>query len=294
MIRKDIQPIKVKEVTSDYVGNGDFLIKKVSGLSSCDKTGMAFYKGQDISFVQSSEVGVLIVNELLRESIEEIDFICEAIIFSKNPMLFFTTFVNERFDNNFTDTEFENKHNLELSSNAYIESEVVIGEHTKVFPNATILNGTTIGKNCTIQSNTVIAGIGMSYVQDDSNSFTRLTHLGDVIIEDNVDIGCNTTVLKGILESTIIKKGAKIGNQVNIGHNSVIGENTYISAGAVVGGATIVGKNCWIAPGVTIRDNIKIGDNCTLGLGCVVVKDTEPNSVYIGNPASLYKRKEIE
>jgi UDP-3-O-[3-hydroxymyristoyl] glucosamine N-acyltransferase len=130
----------------------------------------------------------------------------------------------------------------------------------------------------------------MSYIKGKNGDYTRLTHLGNVEIGDNVEIGCNTTVLRGILEATVIKSGAKIGNQVNIGHSSIIGENCYISAGAVVGGATIVGDNCWIAPGVSIRDNIKIGDNCTIGVGSTVVKDTEPNSVYYGSPAKLVNK----
>ena len=290
MIKKNILPVTVAEIATDYIGDGNFDVSRVSSLSSCDESCIAFYKGDDISFIKQANCGALIVRNKLKKDLKNEVFKSHAIIFCEYPMAFFTDFVNLRFNNNFTDDKIKKTENL-ISKFAYVESKVIIGSNCQVYPHATVYAGTMIGDNCSIQSNSVIGGIGMSYIQDDKGKHTRLTHLGNVIIEDNVDIGCNTTVLRGILESTIIKQGAKIGNQVNVGHNSIIGDNTYISAGAVVGGATQVGKNCWIAPGVSIRDNIKIGNNCTIGVGSVVVKDTEPNSVYIGNPAKLFKNK---
>ena len=289
-IRRDITPIKVKAITENYIGDGDFEITQVSSLVNSNEKCLTFFKGTEIKKVQEINCGALIVSDGLRDSLEGKDFKSSAIIFATNPMGLFAKFVNERFSNVFSD-EINSNLKENISKFAYIESGAEVDESCTIYPYASIYQNCTIGKNCVVQSSTVVGGVGMSYVQDKNGAYTRLTHLGNVIIEDNVEIGCNTTVLLGILESTIIKKGAKIGNHVNIGHNSVIGENTYISAGVVVGGATIVGKNCWIAPGVSIRDNIKIGDNCTIGVGSVVVKDTEPDSIYIGNPARLYKKK---
>lgn len=283
-------PVKVKDFSIDFCGNGDFEITQVSSLVNSNENCLTFYKGSDLNKALEIQCGALIVDEKLKADIKEAEhFNSHAILFAANPMVFFVKFINERFSNNFLDRIISDPKQT-ISKFAYVESGAKVDEGCTIYPYASVYKNCILGKNCVVQSSTVIGGIGMSYVQDENGVYSRLTHLGNVIIEDNVEIGCNTTVLLGILESTIIKRGAKIGNQVNIGHNSLIGENTYISAGAVVGGATVVGKNCWIAPGVSIRDNIKIGDNCTIGVGSVVVKDTQPDSVYIGNPAKLYKK----
>ena len=294
MIKNAITPTAVKHLSADFTGDGDFLITGVSALKSCGPQDVSFYKGDDPEVIRHARCGALIVHSDFRNSIVAEDTECQAIIFHDYPMGLFTDIVNARFDNNFTDQSLTNPQGHHISRHAYVEDTVTFGSNFTVYPHATIYDGTVFGDNCVVQSNTVIAGVGMSYVRKANGQYSRLTHLGDVVIGNNVEIGCNTTVLRGILESTTIEDGAKIGNQVNIGHSSTIGENTYISAGAVVGGATVVGRNCWIAPGVSIRDNLKIGENCTLGVGCVVISDTEPNSVYVGNPARLIKRKPLE
>lgn len=294
MIKKAILPVMVGEVAPEFIGNEAFLLKGVSALNTCGEDDLSFYKGDDLDVIHRTRCGALIVNSGLRQQVNADKVRSQAIIFHPSPMAFFADFVNARFDNDFTDQSQLPNEKSNISTHAYIEASVSFGENFTAYPYATIYDGTTLGDNCVVQSNTVIAGVGMSYVQKADGTYSRLTHLGDVVIGNNVEIGCNTTVLRGILESTVIEDGAKIGNQVNVGHSSTIGENTYISAGAVVGGATVVGKNCWIAPGVSIRDNLKIGDNCTLGVGCVVISDTEPNAVYVGNPARLIKRKPVK
>lgn len=289
-LSRKIEPICVKDVANDFIGDSSFKISEVSSLKNANKKCLTFYKGENIEEVCNISCGALIVQKHLKSLLTYKTYKCSAIIFSNSPMGMFTEFVNDRFNNNFSDNLYlldtEN-----ISKFSYIEDGVKIGENCLIYPNTSIYRNTIIGNRCVIQSSTVIGGIGMSYVQDSTGKYTKLTHLGNVIIGDDVEIGCNTTVVLGILESTIIKTGAKIGNHVNVGHNCVIGKNTYISAGVMIGGATEIGENCWIAPGASIRDNIKIGDNCTIGVGSVVVKDTEPNSIYIGNPAKLYKRK---
>lgn len=289
-LSRKIEPICVSDFANDYIGDSSFKISEVSSLKNANKNCLTFYKGEDIGEIQNISCGALIVQEHLKKILTEKKYKCSAIIFSDSPMGMFTNFVNERFNNNFTDNPYSFD-SEKISKFSYIEDGAKIGSNCLIYPHTSIYKNTVIGNRCVIQTNTVIGGIGMSYVKDSTGKYTRLTHLGNLIIEDDVEIGCNTTVLLGILESTIIKTGAKIGNHVNVGHNCVIGKNTYISAGVMIGGATEIGENCWIAPGASIRDNIKIGDNCTIGLGSVVVKDTEPNSIYMGNPAKLYKRK---
>tara|TARA_R110000787_G_scaffold71764_2_gene159742 strand:- start:3433 stop:4173 length:741 start_codon:yes stop_codon:yes gene_type:complete len=142
----------------------------------------------------------------------------------------------------------------------------------------------TVGKNCTI------GGDGYQYL-DDNGKLLKFPHFGGVVIEDDVDIANNVCIDRGALSDTIIKKGVKIDNLVHIAHNVIIGENSCVVAGAIICGSVVIGRGCWIAPGSCIKDQINIGDNVVIGLGCVVLKDVESNSVMVGNPAKLLRKK---
>ncbi len=287
-MKHKIANLSAQSLSDNWLGDNQYEVGFVTGLSNTDFQCLSFYKGDDIERVKNTQSGILIVKEIFKDKVKE--FQSKCLVFTENPMNLFVDIINARFNNDYTDKKMLSRNDVKISDFAYVESEVAMGEGSTVYPNATVYNGTVMGSNCEVQSGTVVGGIGMSYVED-KDVYKRLIHLGNVIIEDNVDIGCNTTILRGILESTKIGKGSKVGNHVNIGHNTKIGENSYISAGVIIGGATVVGDNCWIAPGVSIRDHIKIGDNTTVGVGSVVVKDLEPNSVYYGSPAKLARKK---
>ncbi|MFA7090230.1 MAG: DapH/DapD/GlmU-related protein [Arcobacteraceae bacterium] len=100
-----------------------------------------------------------------------------------------------------------------------------------------------------------------------------LRHLGKVIIEDFIEIGANSTIARGTLNDTIIKKYTKIGPQVNIGHNTFIDENCEIAGRTHTSGSVKIGKNCFIGANCSIKNGIKIGNNCTVGIGAIVTKD---------------------
>ena len=108
---------------------------------------------------------------------------------------------------------------------------------------------------------------------------------GRVIIEDDVEIGTNTSIDRGTLGNTLIKTGVKIDNLVHIAHNVTIGKHTMIIANSLIGGSTIIGDHCWIAPSATIRDAVNVGDNVTIGMGAVVTKDIPSGEIWAGSPA---------
>lgn len=282
-----IKPISASSFNLDFLGKKSYNVDYLTSLDNCDYTSITFYKGEDTERASSIEVGILILNIGLKDKIEK--FEAKTILFCKNPMLLFAKIIGDNYDNDFSDSTLRENKKVTVSEFAYVEDKVVLGNGTKVFPNVTIFDKTSIGDNCVIQSGSVIGGFGMSYVQDQEKEYHKIVQLGNLIIEDNVDIGTNTSVLRGILETTVVGKGTKIGNNVNVGHNVVIGKNCYISSGVTIGGACVIGDNCWISPGVSISDHINIGSNSKIGVGSVVIKEVLSDSFYLGNPARKLK-----
>lgn len=146
-----------------------------------------------------------------------------------------------------------------------------------------------VGGRVNIAPSAVIGGPGFGFEQDENGKWIRFPSIGDVIIEDDVDIGAGTCIDRGTLDSTIIGSGTKIDNLCHIAHNVKIGKNCMIIARSMVGGGAEIGDNCWIAS-ATIRDNVKIGKNSMIGLGAVVVEDIPEGSVAVGVPARVIRR----
>ncbi|WP_029521629.1 UDP-3-O-(3-hydroxymyristoyl)glucosamine N-acyltransferase [Persephonella sp. KM09-Lau-8] len=169
--------------------------------------------------------------------------------------------------------------NVQIYPNVYIGKDVEIGDNTIIYPNVVIYKNTTIGKNVIIHSGAVIASDGFGFYQEDGQH-KKIKHIGRVIIEDNVEIGANTTIDRAMVDETIIKKGTKIDNLVMIAHNCQIGENTILVSQVGIAGSTKIGKNVILAGQVGVADHITIGDNVIVTAKSGVGKDLEPNKVY--------------
>lgn len=166
-----------------------------------------------------------------------------------------------------------------------IDKNVIIGKNCNIGANTHIQKGTIIGDRVVIRSNVTVGNWGFGFVKDDKGANVNFPHYGNVIIEDDVQIGSSTCVDRGSLGDTIIKRGVKIDNLVHVAHNVVIGENSLVIACTMIGGSTIIGDNCWVAPAVILRNGITIGDNTTLGMGCTVTKDIPSDVTVMGSPA---------
>jgi UDP-3-O-[3-hydroxymyristoyl] glucosamine N-acyltransferase len=154
----------------------------------------------------------------------------------------------------------------------YIGDRVSIGDHTIIHAGARICADTQIGNHCEINPGAVIGADGFGFAPQADGTYKPIPQLGNVILEDHVRVGANTTIDRATLGSTIIRKGAKIDNQVQLAHNVIVGENTVIAAQTGVSGSTEIGKNCVIAGKAGIVGHIKIADRTTVGANTGVSK----------------------
>jgi UDP-3-O-[3-hydroxymyristoyl] glucosamine N-acyltransferase len=182
--------------------------------------------------------------------------------------------------------------NVTLGNNVKIYPHAFVGDNTKIADNTTIYAGAKIysdciiGAHCTIHAGVVIGADGFGFAPNSENNYKKIPQIGNVIIEDHVEVGSNTTIDRATLGSTIIRKGAKLDNLIQIGHNVEIGENTVIAASASIAGSTKVGKNCMIGGQAGLIGHLKIADGVKIagqtGVGHNVKNEGE---VLQGSPA---------
>ena len=180
--------------------------------------------------------------------------------------------------------------NSKIGNNVYIGPNTVvknciIGDNCIIYGNCFVFENTIIGNNVIINPGTVIGADGFGYKRNDQGIIEKFPHLGGVIIEDDVEIGSNTSIDKGTLGNTIIKKGVKIDNLVHIAHNVVINEHCMLIANCMIGGSVEIGEKSWIAPSASVINGVKIGKNVTIGMGAVVTKNIPDNQTWTGSPA---------
>jgi UDP-3-O-[3-hydroxymyristoyl] glucosamine N-acyltransferase len=150
--------------------------------------------------------------------------------------------------------------NVKIFPQVYISEDVVIGDDTWIYSGARIHNSSVIGSHCLIHSGAVIGGDGFGFAPVTGSDFTKVPQIGNVVIEDYVEVGTNTTIDRATIGSTIIRKGVKLDNLIQIGHNVEIGENTVIAAQSGISGSTRIGRNCMIGGQVGIIGHITIAD----------------------------------
>jgi UDP-3-O-[3-hydroxymyristoyl] glucosamine N-acyltransferase len=175
--------------------------------------------------------------------------------------------------------------NVKIYPNTYIGDNTVIGNNTIIFAGVKIYSDTQIGQNCKIHSNAVIGADGFGFAPDENGAYKAIPQIGNVIIEDNVDIGAASTIDRATLGSTIIRKGVKLDNQIQIAHNVEVGKNTVIASQTGVSGSTKIGENCMIAGQVGIAGHLKIGNNVKVLGQTGVTKSLKDNEMVYGTPA---------
>ena len=167
----------------------------------------------------------------------------------------------------------------------YVGDNVKIGAKTTLFAGVKIYESCSIGANCILHAGAVIGADGFGFAPNAEGGFDKSPQLGNVIIEDNVEIGANTCIDRAKTDSTIIRKGVKLDNLIQIGHNVIIGENTVSSAQTGIAGTSKVGANCFIAGQVGIADHTTIGNRVKIGAQSGIDKDVPDGEIRFGSPA---------
>jgi UDP-3-O-[3-hydroxymyristoyl] glucosamine N-acyltransferase len=215
----------------------------------------------------------------VKMGVEQPSFLHETVVFGSNLYLGAFAYVSE----NVVLGE-----NVKIYPNCFIDMNVKIGNNVVIFAGAKIHSESIIGNNCVLYSGAIIGADGFGFAPTEDGTYVKIPQIGNVIIEDNVDIGANTTIDKATMGSTIIRNGVKLDNQIQIGHNVEIGENTVIAAQTGIAGSTKIGSNCKIGGQVGIVGHIIIGNNVRIQAQSGVTRNVKDNEIIQGTPAFSY------
>lgn len=217
--------------------------------------------------------------KLMKSGIEQPSVISENVTYGDNLYLGSFCYVgkNVKIGNN-----------VKIYPNTFIGDNVTIGDNCVLFAGVRIYSETEIGNNCTIHSGSIIGSDGFGFAPSEDGTYAKIPQIGNVILEDNVDVGSCTTIDRATLGSTIIRKGVKLDNQIQIAHNVEIGENTVIASQTGIAGSTKIGKNCMIGGQVGIVGHITIGNDVRIQAQSGIGKSLKDGETVQGSPAFNY------
>tara|TARA_B100000073_G_scaffold185662_1_gene153657 strand:- start:6645 stop:7505 length:861 start_codon:yes stop_codon:yes gene_type:complete len=280
-MRNLLKPILLDEllkgINHSFLNNHSSIEIKFVGALNEDKNGMLTFSKENIS---SNNLNAIIFSP--KGSLD-----LPSIIKVNNPRLSFSLAL-KYIENNIG---FENIYSESISSdlsfgkNLILGKGVRIGKNVKIGNNVVINDFVEIGNNCVIKSGSIIGEDGFGFEKDKDSTPIRFPHIGNVLIEDNVEIGSFVTINRGTLGTTTIKKNVKIDDHVHVAHNVKICENSLICAGVVIGGSCLIGKRCWLGLNSTIHQKVIISDDATVGMGANVFKSIKEGITVTGFPS---------
>jgi UDP-3-O-[3-hydroxymyristoyl] glucosamine N-acyltransferase len=297
----------------DIVGNPDVEVDKLAKIEEGIKGSLTFLANPKYkSFIYSTKASITIVNrdfvaengisstlikvddayksfsklleyynevKMNKNGIEEPTYISDSAVYGENIYLGAFSYLgsNVKIGNN-----------VKIYPNSYIGDNVSIGNNVVIFAGAKIYSESVIGNNCVINSGAIIGADGFGFAPNEKGEYSKVPQTGNVILEDFVDVGAATTIDRATLGSTIIRKGVKLDNQIQIAHNVEIDENTVIAAQTGIAGSTKIGKNCQIGGQVGIVGHITIGNNVKIQAQSGIGRNVKDNEILQGTPALAY------
>ena len=178
--------------------------------------------------------------------------------------------------------------NVKIYPNCFIGDNVTIGDHCTLFAGVKVYSETQIGNNCNFHSGVIIGSDGFGFVPNAQGEYNKVPQTGNVIIEDNVDIGAGSTIDRATLGSTIIRKGVKLDNQIQVAHNVEIGKNTVIAAQSGIAGSSKIGENCLLGGQIGVVGHITVGNNVRIQGQSGITKNIPDGETIQGTPAFKY------
>lgn len=297
----------------EIVGDASAAVSKLSKIEEGEKGSMTFLSNPKYTpYIYTTKASVVIVNqdfEPTQEIVATLIKVPDAYQAFTQVLEFYNEYKNQK-------TGIESPVSISPSAKvgkdvyigafAYVGENAVIGDGVKIYPhtyigdnviikdNSTLYAGVKvyadceIGSQCKIHAGAIIGADGFGFAPTESGEYKSIPQIGNVIIEDNVDIGANTCVDRATMGSTVIKKGVKLDNLIQVGHNAIIDTNTVIAAQTAIAGSSKVGKNCMIGGQVAIAGHITVGDNVKVSGKSGVAKSAKDNEVLRGIPAMDY------
>ncbi|MCF8448461.1 MAG: UDP-3-O-(3-hydroxymyristoyl)glucosamine N-acyltransferase [Taibaiella sp.] len=298
-------------------GNPDAKVKSVAKIEEAQNGDLCFLSNPRYEeFLYSSAASVIIVNETLelqrpvsstlirvkdayssfaflleqynnmisggdKTGVEQPSFISPSAVIGKDVYIGAFSYVGDN-------VVLEN--GVKIYPGCYIGNNVVIRENSKIYAGVKVYHGCQLGSSVVIHSGTIIGGDGFGFAPLKDGSYKKIAQIGNVIIEDDVEIGANTTIDRATMGSTVIRKGVKLDNLIQVAHNVEIGANTVIAAQTGISGSTKIGKNCVIGGQVGIVGHIHIADGTRINAQSGLSKSVNnENTTLNGTPAFEYK-----
>jgi UDP-3-O-[3-hydroxymyristoyl] glucosamine N-acyltransferase len=300
-------------LNGEIVGNPEIAVSSLSKIEEGQEGSLSFLSNPKYtSFIYTTLASVVIVNKsfipdgnikatmikvddayhafsqllefynqikLSKSGIEQPSFISENVNYGENLYLGSFSYLGNNI---------KIGKNVKIYPNSYIGDNCEIGDNTILFAGVKIYSESIIGNNCVIHSGSIIGSDGFGFAPTDDGSYKKVPQIGNVIIEDFVEIGSLTTIDRATLGSTIIRKGVKLDNQIQIAHNVEIGTNTVIAAQTGIAGSTKVGSNCQIGGQVGIAGHLNIGNNVRIQAQSGIGRNIKDGETLQGSPALGY------
>ena len=291
----------LEEISSKYnckiLGNSQTMFEYVSSIFNSKDNSIAYINDmRSLSYMDETKISCIIATSEIASKIKI------PVVIHENPQLLFIKIIKESYNpshssmfSNAIDTCNKIDPSATIGINSVIGKNVTIGKSSIIYPNVTIYDDSIIGDNVIIQSGAVIGSDGFGLIKD-SDFWIKVPHIGNVIIGNNVEIGANTTIDKGTIDSTIISDNVKIDNLVHVAHNVTIGKNTAIAACVGIAGSTSIGENCTIGGGSGLNGHICIADNVHIHGMTMVTKSIKEAGMYASGttvePADSWRKNQ--
>ncbi|MBB3188428.1 UDP-3-O-(3-hydroxymyristoyl)glucosamine N-acyltransferase [Microbacter margulisiae] len=211
-----------------------------------------------------------------QRGIDSLAFIAKSAQIGENPYVGAFSFIGEGV---------KAGNNVQIYPQTYIGNNVTLGNDVIIYPGVKIYADCVIGNRCVVHAGTVIGADGFGFAPNDNGGYNKIPQIGNVILEDDVEIGANTTIDRATMGSTRIHKGVKLDNLIQVAHNVEIGQNSVLAAQTGVAGSVKIGENCMFGGQVGISGHLTIGNNVKLAAQTGVISKIPDNVTYMGAPA---------